>query len=154
MHRPTDPELGTQERVASITYDILPWPELSNAKVFFKFDPRNGYWHWVLDEESSYPITLQTTWGRYRWLRLPFGLAVSSEIFQKRLILALEGTGPEGQDRVVCVADDILVYGVGDNEQRKLMTRCSERGVRLNNERTEMRKNEIQFLGHKISKTG
>ena len=28
--------------------DILP--ELSNAKVFSKFDMRNGYWHCVLDE--------------------------------------------------------------------------------------------------------
>ena len=70
----------------------------------------------------------------------------------------------EGLDGVVCVADDILVYGVGDNEQqatldhdeklRKLMTRCSERGIRLNNEKTEMRKNEIRFLGHRISKDG
>ena len=137
--------------------DILP--ELSNAKVFSKFDLRNGYWHCVLDEESSYLTTFQTPWGRYRWLRLPFGLAVSSEIFQKRLIVALEGL-----DGVVCVADDILVYGVGDNEQqatldhdeklRKLMTRCSERGIRLNNEKTEMRKNEIRFLGHRISKDG
>ena len=60
---------------------------------------------------------------------------------------------PEGLDGVVCVADDILVYGVGDNDQqatqdhdeklRKLMTRCSEQGIRLNNEKTEMRKNEI-----------
>ena len=134
-------------------------PELSNAKVFSKFDLRNGYWHCILDEESSYLTTFQTLWGRYRWLRLPFGLAVSSEIFQKRLIVALEGL-----DGVVCVADDILVYGVGDNEQqatqdhdeklRKLMTRCSEQGIRLNNEKTEMRKNEIRFLGHRISKDG
>ena len=70
----------------------------------------------------------------------------------------------EGLDGVVCVADDILVYGVGDKEQqatldhdeklRKLMTRCSERGIRLNNEKTEMRKNEIRYLGHRISKDG
>ena len=31
------------------------------------------------------------------------------------------------------------------------MTRCSEQGIRLNN---EMRKNEIRFLGHKIPKDG
>ena len=57
-----------------------------------------------------------------------------------------------------------MVNNVGDNEQqatldhdkklRKLMTRCSERGIRLNNEQTEMRKNEIRFLGDRISKDG
>ena len=41
--------------------------------------------------------------------RLPFGLSVSSEVFQKRLIQALEGLVG-----VACIADDILIYGVGD----------------------------------------
>ena len=62
MHRPTDPEFGTQERELHplpIMDDILPEP--SNAKVFSKFDLRNGYWHRVLDE-SSYLTTFQTPW--------------------------------------------------------------------------------------------
>ena len=54
--------------------------------------------------------TFVTPFGRYKWLRLPFGLNVSSEIFQKRLNMALEGL--EG---VMCVADDIIVYGTGDD---------------------------------------
>ena len=69
-----------------------------------------------------------------------------------------------GVDGVVCLEDDTLVYGLDDNEQQathdhdeklgKLMTRCSERGISLNNEKTEMSKNEIRFLGHMISKDG
>ena len=38
--------------------DVLP--ELANAKVFPKFDLRNGYWHCKLDEESSLLTTFQT----------------------------------------------------------------------------------------------
>ena len=68
--------------------DILP--NLPKARIFSKFDLSNGYWHCILDEESSKLTTFQTPVGRYIWLRLPFGLAVSSEIFQKRLITALE----------------------------------------------------------------
>ena len=60
--------------------DILP--ELSKARIFSKFDLRNGYWQCELDSESSLLTTFQTPFGRYRWERLPFGLAVSSEIFQ------------------------------------------------------------------------
>ena len=94
-----------------IIEDILP--ELSEAKIFSKFDLRNGYWHCNLDEESSNLTTFQTPFGRYKWKRLPFGLAVSSEIFQKKLIAALDGI--EG---VICVADDILLYGVGEDEEK------------------------------------
>lgn len=87
--------------------DILP--ELSNAKVFTTVDARNGYWHVVLDEESSLLTTFDTPVGRYRWLRLPFGLCVASEIFQKRLHQALENL--EG---IFSIADDIIIYGAGD----------------------------------------
>ena len=68
--------------------DVLP--ELGNAKVFTKVDLQSGYWSCTLDEDSS-NMTFVTPFGRYKWLRLPFSLNVSSEIFQKRLNMALEG---------------------------------------------------------------
>ena len=58
-------------------------PELSNARVFTKVDARNGHWHMVLDEESAKLTTFNNPFGRYYWKRLPFGLSVSTEIFQK-----------------------------------------------------------------------
>ena len=137
--------------------DILP--ELSKAKVFSSFDLKNGYWHCTLDEESSLLTTFQTPFGRYKWLRLPFGLNVSSEIFQKRLHMALENI--EG---VVCIADDILVYGVGgtyeqaikdhDHKLNKLLERCRQKGIKLNKDKIVLRKSEITFLGHKVTSEG
>ena len=41
--------------------DVLP--SLSKARVFSKFDLKNGYWHCVLDEPSSYLTTFQTPLG-------------------------------------------------------------------------------------------
>ena len=79
--------------------------ELSTSTVFTKADLAHGFWHVILDEPSSILTTFQTCFGRYRWLRLPFGTSISSEIFQKRLLQALDGlTG------VVCVADDIIIH--------------------------------------------
>ena len=72
--------------------DLLP--ELANARVFSKVDLSNGYWHCELDEASSLLTTFVTPYGRYRWLRLPFDL--------------------EGLKGVVCVADDILIFGISD----------------------------------------
>ena len=53
--------------------------------------------------------TFHTTFGRYWWLSLPFGIKVTSEIFQKHLNQALEGLVG-----VLLIADDIVVYGCRD----------------------------------------
>ena len=82
--------------------DILP--ELAEAKLFSKLDLSSAFWQLRLDEESSMLTTFNSPFGRFRWLRLPFGLSVSSEIFQQRIHMALEAL-----DGVVCVADDLLV---------------------------------------------
>ncbi|XP_064107989.1 uncharacterized protein K02A2.6-like [Macrobrachium nipponense] len=137
--------------------DILP--QLSKAKVFSFFDLVNGYWHCVLDEKSSFLTTFQTPFGRYRWLRLPFGLNVSGEIFQKQLLLNLENL-----DGVVCIADDVIVYGVGETYEEavkdhdskiiKFLERCQAKGIKLNKSKAVLRKSEITFLGHKITSKG
>ena len=54
-------------------------PKRRDARVSSKFDVREAYRRVKLDEESS---TMITSFGQYRWKRLPFGLKVSSEIFQ------------------------------------------------------------------------
>jgi hypothetical protein len=53
--------------------DILP--NLANAKVFSVLDAKEGFWHIKLDESSSFLTTFWTPFGRYRWLRMPFGLS-------------------------------------------------------------------------------
>jgi hypothetical protein len=53
-----------------------------------------------------------TPFGRYRWARLPFGLKVSSEIFQRHLTEAvgdLNGT--------FTIADDIIIAGCGHTDE-------------------------------------
>ena len=47
---------------------------LSGAKVFSVLDARCGFWEVKLDEKSSYLTTMNTPFGRYRWLRIPFGI--------------------------------------------------------------------------------
>ena len=49
------------------------------------------FWHVSLDKESSYATTFGSTRGRYRWLRMPFGISPAPEEFQQRLDQALAG---------------------------------------------------------------
>jgi len=90
--------------------DMLP--ELSKARVFSTVDLKSGYWHCVLAPDSSVLTTFATPYGRYKWIRLPFGLSASSEIFQKHLIHALENL-----PGVLCIVDDILIYGTGETDE-------------------------------------
>ena len=137
--------------------DILP--DLTEAKVFTVVDAKNGFWHVELDEESSYLTTFGTPWGRFRWLRMPFGISPSPEEFQRRLDEALEGL--EG---CKAVHDDILVWGCGkcheeavldhDNKLRNLFKRCRTKNIKLNKDKLKFRQKEVTFMGHVIGEGG
>ena len=133
------------------TDDILP--ELAKAKLFSKVDLAHGYWHCELDEDSNCMTTFITTQGRFRWCRLPFGLKVSSEIFQRKLNESLAGT-----QGVVCVADDILVYGNSekdhDEKLKKLLDACVRNKIKLNLQKSVFKTTEVEFLGHLMTSEG
>ena len=57
--------------------------ELAGATVFSKLDAKHGYWSIELEEESSNLCTFNSPAGKYKFCRLPFGLCVSQDIFQK-----------------------------------------------------------------------
>ena len=106
-----------------------------------------------LDEESSLLTTFATPHGRYRWLRLPFGLCVSSEIFQKHLnqeLLGLPG--------VKCIADDVLIYGRDDADHdtclEGFMKKCQQKGIKLNRAKLEYKCEEVPFHGHVLTSEG
>jgi len=48
--------------------------KIPDAKVFTVLDAKSGYLQMKLDNESSLLTTLNTPIGRYRWLKLPFGI--------------------------------------------------------------------------------
>ena len=127
--------------------------EMRDAKMFTKADLSSGYWHIQLDDESSNLTTFQTKFGRYRWLRLPFGLNVSAEIFQRKLLEALQGL-----PGIVCIADDVVIYGKDREEHDRhlhlFLKRCSDQGIKLNASKMEWRLNTITFMGHKITSDG
>ena len=127
--------------------------ELGQSKVFSKADLSSGYWHVILDEESSKLTTFQTCFGRYRWLRLPFGLCVSSEIFQKRMLECFQDL-----PGIVCIADDVIIHGKDTDDHDKnlelFFKRCRENNISLNKDKLVLRTNEVTFMGHVITSDG
>ena len=73
-----------REHYYSKTIDEI-LPLLHGATKISAGDTNKGYWHIELDYESSLLCTFNTPFGRFRPKRLPFGVKVSQDIFQRKL---------------------------------------------------------------------
>ena len=82
---------------------------LAKAQVFTVLEAKDGFLQVKLDEDFSKLTTLHTPFGRYNWLRMPFGICSAPEEFQRHVNEIIEGL--EG---VAAIADDLLVTGVGN----------------------------------------
>ena len=92
-------------------------PYCRRSTVFSKLDAKHGYWSIVLDDSSSYLTTFNTPFGRYRFIRLPFGLKVSQDIFQEKMDMILEQCpGTTG------ITDDITVFGKDEKNMTTIST--------------------------------
>ena len=67
----------------------------------------------ALDEPGSLLTTFSTPVGRMKWNRMPFGISVAPEAFQRRIDESLEGL--EGTK---AIADYILIWGDGNTIDR------------------------------------
>ena len=81
---------------------------LTDAKVFSVLDATTGFNQVKMDPDSSYLTTFNTPFGRYRWLRMPFGISCAPEEWQRRMHEITEGL-----PGVEVIADDFLVFGTG-----------------------------------------
>ena len=86
----------------------------TGGKVFTKLDLTAAYQQMLLDESSSNLVTINTTKGLFRYIRLPFGVASAPAVFQKTMETTLQG-----MPRVICYLDDILVTGRTEAEHAK-----------------------------------
>ena len=68
-------------------YQLPSWEDiasrLTGAKYFSKQDVNKGNWQITLDEESSMLTTFNTPFGRYRFLRMPFGIHSAQGVSQE-----------------------------------------------------------------------
>ena len=132
---------------------------LSAAKCFSLVNVKEGFLHIPVNDESSWMTTMHTSYGRYRWLRLPFGITSAPEEFQMRLKTALDGL-----DGNVSIADDILVFGEGndyaeagrDHDRRfiALMERCHHKNIKLNPQKLQFKLKEVKFMGAILTDQG
>ena len=87
--------------------------KMDGATIFSVLDAKSSFWQVPLDHQSSMLTCFSTPYGRFRFLRMPYGLCASSDVFQHAMETLFEG--------LPCsiIVDDILVGGKDQQEHDK-----------------------------------
>jgi hypothetical protein len=140
--------------------EVYPFPKvsdmlsrLSGGRVFSKLDANSGFWQVPLDPECKLLTTFITPWGRFCFRRMPFGISSAPEFFQRAMEKVLSGLSG-----VICLMDDILVYGKDADQHwsrlRRVLSRIRKAGMTLKKEKCEFGRGTVKFLGHVVSSAG
>lgn len=126
---------------------------LVGARFFSTLDAASVFWQIRLSESSSKLCTMSTSYGRYRFLRMPFGIASAPEIYQAAMHHVLEGLSC-----VAVVMDDVLVWGRTKKEHdcnlKLVLYRCQQHNLRLNPKKSAFLQPEVRYLGHILTTEG
>jgi hypothetical protein len=123
------------------------------TKHFAVFNALKGYHQVELDEESRALTTFMTPFGRYRYLRLPFGLNSAGEEF-----MLWYGRAVDDSVQGRRITEDTVLLGQTTHEllenTRKFFRTCDQNGITLNLKKVQWDKTEVVFGGYLINSEG
>ena len=127
--------------------------KVNNAKVYSVPDASNGYWQIKLAKHSQKYTTFNTPCGRYKYLRLCFGIKSSCEVFQRTVSQILENF-----DGFEVIADNILIWRKDTHEHNErlcaVLKRIREANMHLNKAKCKIGLTEVAYVGHVFSPDG
>ena len=100
---------------------------MPGAKMFSKIDVKSEFLQIKLDYASSLLTTFNTPIGRYRWVRLTFGIKSAPEIYQRIMDEMLEDI-----DGARAIMEDILIAEKTPQEHDRIMRKVVERATEWN----------------------
>lgn len=145
-----------------IVADKFPLPrideildQLGRAKYFSTLDLMSGFHQIELNEQSKQYTAFSTTSGHYEYNRLPFGLNIAPNSFQRMMTIALSGLPAECAFLYI---DDIIVVGCSithhlDNLD-KVFQKLRKYNLKLNPAKCKFFHADVTYLGHHISEQG
>ena len=118
-------------------------------------DVKKLFWHIELEEKSSYLTTFETSYGRYRYCRMPFDISPAPEYFQQHLHQALEKI-----PGVFVIADNILLAGCvettadAEADHDIKMAQLLDNNIKLHKDKLHWKCSEVAYMGHLITAEG
>lgn len=148
----------------SIIADKFPLPrideildQLGRAKFFTILDLQAGF-HQILinpDDHSREITAFTACQGHFQFTRLPFGLKISPNSFQRMMSLAMSGLSPESTFLYI---DDLVVFGASlahhNSNLIKVFKRLRQFNLKLNPNKCKFLQNEVVYLGHRLTPDG
>lgn len=127
--------------------------KLKGATVFSTLDANSGFWTIPLDSESSQLCTFITPFGRFKFLRLPFGVSSAPELFNAIMVDLFKNI-----PNIIIYFDDVLVYASSQKEHdtilRTVLERAREVGMKFNMSKSKLNKQSVTYMGHLFDAQG
>ncbi|XP_021370583.1 uncharacterized protein K02A2.6-like isoform X2 [Mizuhopecten yessoensis] len=129
------------------------YASLGGGAFYSKLDLSQAYQQLELDTESKPYTTINTHKGLFCYNRLPYGISSAPGIFQRTMENILQGV-----PQVIVRVDDILVAGRDRQSHIKnlelVLTKLENAGIHLKKSKCFFMKEEVEYLGHRITGEG
>lgn len=132
--------------------DILD--RLGRARYFSTIDLMSSF-HQIELEPESRPLTaFSTQKGHFQFTRLPFGLKIATNSFQRMLNIALSGL----ETKAFLYVDDIIIFGCSirhhNNNLVHIFQKLREYNLKINPSKCNFLQTQVTYLGHLITSEG
>lgn len=133
--------------------DILD--QLGRAKYFSCLDLMSGFHQIELDENSRNITSFSTDKGSFRFKRLPYGIKIAPNSFQRMMSIAFCGLSPA---QAFLYMDDLVVLGCSEKHMlknlRDVFSICRKYNLKLHPDKCSFFSHEVTYLGHKCTDKG
>lgn len=126
---------------------------LNGKQYFSKLDLKEGFFQIPIKQEHCHKTAFRVNHVLYEWTRMPMGFKNSPAIFQRvmdNVLGSLIGTS------CFVYVDDILIFGKTEKEHdtnlELVNKKLKEFGIETNEDKAVIMKQQIEFLGYRISK--
>ena len=123
--------------------------KLNRAIYFIMLDLHVCYHHIPLDKPSIRKMAFNSPFGKYKYVKVPFGLAQAPAYFQEMMTGILKDFS-----FMIAYLDDIIIFSKTPHEHLSHIRKVFEK---LRSAKLSMKNffsKEIQYLGHILSTTG
>ena len=127
---------------------------MKDSSIYSVIDLKSGYFQIPLKDKDREKTAFVLPWGKYQWKRMPQGLLGAPFTFAEN-IAAVFG---DMTAFTSAYFDDIAIFSSSEEEHllhvQKVLDRLIECNLRINMEKCQWFQEEVEFLGHLISKSG